>query len=215
MTTGELIKKLRTERGWTQQELGKRLGLQKSAIAKYENGRVTNIKRITLQKLGEVFGVSPTVFLEIDNAELQPKLSYPKGIIDLQSVPTKRLPVIGNVACGEPILAVQEYENYIDVDSDIKADFALKAVGDSMIGARIHDGDWILCKSQEMVNNGEIAVVEINDEVTLKRFNYYKDKNLVILKPENPKYNDLVYVDDEIDQIRILGKAIKAIIDVK
>lgn len=66
MTTGDVIRKLRKEKGWTQQELGDRLGVQKSAIAKYESGRVKNLKRTTIKKMSEIFNVDPMVFIDSD-----------------------------------------------------------------------------------------------------------------------------------------------------
>ena len=66
MTTGDVIRKLRKEKGWTQQELGDRLGVQKSAIAKYESGRVKNLKRTTIKKMAEIFNVDPMVFIDSD-----------------------------------------------------------------------------------------------------------------------------------------------------
>ena len=84
-----------------------------------------------------------------------------------------------------------------------------------MIGARIHDGDIIFVKKQEMVNDGEIAVVLVGEEATLKRFYYYQEQNMVILRAENPKYKDLVYTNEDINQIRVLGKAVAFQSDIK
>lgn len=77
-----------------------------------------------------------------------------------------------------------------------------------MTGARIMDGDIVFCRQQDMVNNGEIAVVLIADEATLKRVYYYPDKKKLVLQAENPKYEPFVYIAEELDQIRILGKAV-------
>ena len=93
-------------------------------------------------------------------------------------------------------------------DMDINADFCLTAKGDSMINARIQDGDIVFIKEMPMVDNGEIAAVIIDDEATLKRVYYYPEKNKLVLQAENPKYEPWVYVNEELNEIRILGKAV-------
>ena len=124
-------------------------------------------------------------------------------------MPASRMPLrLGKIACGEPIYAEREYEEYVYTGGAEGADFCLKAEGDSMIGARIHDGDVVFIRSQEMVDNGEIAAVIINDEATLKRVYFYPEENKLILTPENPRYAPLVYINDELDSIKILGKAV-------
>ena len=115
---------------------------------------------------------------------------------------------MGDIACGKPIFAEESYDGYIDIEEGINADFCLRAKGDSMIGARIMDGDIVIVKKQDMVQNGEIAVVLIDDEATLKRAYFYPDKNKLVLSPENPKYEPLVYIGEELNSIRILGKAV-------
>ena len=116
--------------------------------------------------------------------------------------------MLGDIACGKPIFANEERESYVQAGMNIKADFCLTARGDSMIGARIHDGDIVFCRSQTMVDNGEIAAVIIGEEATLKRVYYYPEKKKLVLQAENPKYEPFVYVGSELDEITILGKAI-------
>ena len=96
-----------------------------------------------------------------------------------------------------------------DSGANIDADFCVIAQGDSMINARIMDGDIVFVRKQEMVENGEIAVVIVNDnEVTLKRFFYYPELNQVVLQPENPAFRPMVYMNEELSHIRVLGKAV-------
>ena len=105
-----------------------------------------------------------------------------------------------------------------DIRRQIKgkyAFFCLKCKGDSMINARIYDGDIVFVRKQSMVNNGEVAVVLIEDEATLKRVFYYPDKAKLVLQAENPSFEPLVYIGEEIEQIRILGKAVAFQSDVK
>ncbi len=200
METGDIIKKLRKDHNLTQEQLGDILGVQKSAIAKYENGRVENLKRSTIQKMATYFNVSPLLFLGYD--DIDPKLD------NLYEVSTQTLPMLGSIACGEPIYCEEDRESYVLKGTEIKADFCLRAKGDSMINARINDGDIVFVRKQDIVNNGEIAVVIIDDSATLKRFYYYKEKNLVILKPENPKYEDIILAGESLENVRVLGKAV-------
>ncbi|MGM9681036.1 MAG: LexA family protein, partial [Eubacteriales bacterium] len=100
------------------------------------------------------------------------------------------------------------HESYIDASSDIDADFCLTAKGDSMIGARIHDGDVVFIKQMPIVDNGQIAAVIIDDEATLKRWYYYPDKQKLMLIAENSAYEPLVYMGEELNSITCLGRAI-------
>ncbi len=121
---------------------------------------------------------------------------------------TKKIPMLGEIACGQPRFANQEYDEYVEVGHGIKADFALTARGDSMIDAKINDGDIIFCTSQNTVNNGEIGVIIIDDEATLKRIYFDKVKKRLVLQPENKKYEPMVHVGEELENIRIIGKAV-------
>ena len=118
----------------------------------------------------------------------------------------KNVPLLGTIACGEPILAEENIENYVTVDVKANVDFALKCKGDSMINARIFDGDIVYIHSQPDVENGEIAAVLIGNEATLKKVHKYPNK--LVLSPCNPMYDDLVYSEEQLNDIRILGKAV-------
>lgn len=117
-----------------------------------------------------------------------------------------KVPLLGTIACGEPILAEENIEDYINMPEKTKGTFALRCKGDSMINARIFDGDIVFIREQPEVENGEIAAVLIEDEATLKRV--YKSANSIELRPENPTYKPLYYQNDDMNKIRILGKAV-------
>ena len=117
-----------------------------------------------------------------------------------------KVPLIGAIACGAPILADEHVEDYVDVPAHISADFALTCKGDSMINARIFDGDIVYIRQQETVDNGQIAAVLIDGEATLKRVRLFD--NHISLEPENPQYRPLVYWGEEMNAVRILGKAV-------
>ena len=123
-------------------------------------------------------------------------------------IETKKIPFLGEVACGEPIFTEQGVESYIATGTEIQADFALRAKGDSMIGARIMDGDIVFVRSQPTVENGEIAVVLIGDEATLKRVFYYPAQQKLVLNAENPRFEPFVFIGAELETVKVLGKAI-------
>ena len=116
--------------------------------------------------------------------------------------------MLGEIACGTPIFANEEHETYIDASAEIQADYCLTAKGDSMIGARIYDGDIVFIRKQSIVNNGEIAAVIIDNEATLKRWYFDEKKKKLVLAAENPAFEPLVFVGEELDSIVCLGKAV-------
>ena len=189
MHTGDIIRALREKQGMSQEALALRLGYRdRSSIAKIETGKV-DLSQSKLTELSEIFGVT---------------VHYLMG---LQPMPgTYKIPILGSIACGAPILAQQHIDGYTAVPEDIHADFALICKGDSMVGARIFDGDMVYIRQQETVENGEIAAVLIDGEATLKRVRYYDD--CLCLQPENPKYRPMMLWGEEMNQVRILGKAV-------
>lgn len=198
MNVGEYIKKLRIESGYSQEQLGNLLGVQRAAVQKWECGRVQNLKRETIKKLSEIFDVSPSTFIDSENF-----YEY-SNIIPLPNM--NRIPLLGNIACGEPILAEENIECDIDIPEDITADFALRCKGDSMMEARILDGDIVYIKQQPTVNNGEIAAVLIGEEATLKKV--YLTGDTLTLLACNSSYEPFVYSGSDLENIRILGKAV-------
>ena len=145
---------------------------------------------------------------DVDSQKLIAKNLSELARMQIRPITKKRLFVLGNVACGEPIFADEQRNTYIDVDSDFDADFCLTAKGDSMINARIFDGDILFVKSQPTVEDGEIAVVLIEDEATVKRVYYNKEDSILTLVPENPTYKPMRYQGEELNNIRILGKVV-------
>ena len=204
MSIGKRIKEERLKRKLSQEDVAKAISSTKQAVYKYESGIVTNIPTDKLEKIAQLFEVTPAYLMGWEDTP-SPDVTIIPGIFPLK---TKKLPIMGDIACGKPIFAEESYDGYIDIEEGINADFCLRAKGDSMIGARIMDGDIVIVKKQDMVQNGEIAVVLIDDEATLKRAYFYPDKNKLILNPENPKYEPLVFIGEELNSIHILGKAV-------
>lgn len=193
----KVLKLLRKEDKLTQIELGKRLGLSGSAISMYERGEREPELEV-LELIADYFNVS------IDYLHNGTELKIPNNIIPIPA--TKVVPLLGTIACGEPILANENIEAYVKVGENVSADFALRCKGDSMINARIFDGDIVYIRQQPDVDDGEIAAVLIGDEATLKRVHKYPNK--LVLSACNPMYDDFIYTDEQLNNIRILGKAV-------
>nr|DAP10360.1 MAG TPA: Repressor protein CI [Caudoviricetes sp.] len=188
----------------TLEDLGNKIGVSRQTIQRYESGVITNIPSDKIELLAKYLSTTPSYLMGWENSDSTLIETYE----NIYPIELKRFPLLGEIACGEPRFASEDRESYVEASTDIQADFCLKAKGDSMINARIQDGDIVFIREQPSVYNGEIAAVVIDDEATLKRVFYYPEKDLFILKAENPKYDDLVYSKSELDNIRILGKAI-------
>lgn len=203
MEMNQRIKERRLALNMTQEELAHKLGMQKSAIAKYESGRVENIKRSVLAKMAELLECSPAYLMGWDDEEPQiPQFS------NIFPISKKRIPLLGEIACGEPIFCNEDRESYIAAGTDVRADFCLKARGDSMTGARIMDGDVVFIQKDAEIVNGQIYAVEIDDEATLKRVYYDEAAQELRLLAENPKYPTMVYSGERLAHVHVLGKAI-------
>ncbi len=207
MTIGKRIKDLRTSLGMTQDELAKLTGYKsRSSIQKIESGE-RDITQSTIAAFAKALKVTPSVIMgweENNENNTAPDYSNIKGIMPLPEM--RKVPLLGAIACGEPIY--REEDEWISLPNDIKADFCLRCQGDSMIDARINDGDIVFIKACPEVENGQIAAVSIDNEVTLKRVFYYPEKNKLVLYPENKAYEPFVYMNEELNDIRILGRAV-------
>ena len=211
MTIGERIKKKRQESKMTLLEVANILGVQEATVQRYESGEIKNLKQHTIARLADIFHTSPAYLMGWEDEKETPLFTYD----NIFPVEKKKFPLLGEIACGKPIYADEDKESYVEAGADIKADFCLRAKGDSMINARILDGDIVFIRQQEMVNNGEVAAVIIDNEATLKRVYYYPESSKLVLNSENPAFEPLVYVGEELNQIRILGKAIAFQSDVR
>lgn len=207
MNIYDRIKHLRLQRNLSQQELAELVGYKTaSAINKIELG-LRDINQTKVKKFAEALNTTTNYLINGDvNNDID--VFSIKGIIPLPK--TRKVPRLGKIACGEPILAEENYEDYDDVPEDIKCDFTLICEGDSMINARIQDGDVVYFREQSQVENGDIAACLVDGDfetkATLKRFYKYDDK--IVLQAENPKYQPFVYVNEEMNKVRIIGKAV-------
>lgn len=200
--------------GKSRQDMCEALGVKYTTFTDWVKGNsYPRIDKIEL--MANYFGISKSDLVEemdLSNAD-----SSRISVSNIFKISLKKFPLLGEIACGKPIYANEDRESYVMAGTNINADFCLKAKGDSMINARIHDGDIVFIRQQDTVENGEIAAVVVNsdNEATLKRFFFYQEKALLILKSENPVYGDLIFQGNELDQVHILGKAIAFQSDVK
>jgi repressor LexA len=210
VTIGERIKKRRIESGLTVDELAEKLGKNRATVYRYESNEIEKLPTTVLEPLAKALGVSPGYLMgwEDENPSESNYESLYEKYDNIHPIHLKKFPMLGKIACGEPIYADEDRESFVMADMDIKADFCLTAKGDSMINARIYDGDVVFIKEMPMVDNGEIAAVIIEDEATLKRVYYYPEDSTLQLIAENPRYKPLIYQNEELNRIRVLGKAV-------
>lgn len=214
-TIGSRIRNRREELGLSQDELGKRLGYRsRSSINKIELDQ-RNLTQSKIKAIADALETTPAYIMGWDEPDQKLNEENLKFFDNLFPIQTKKFPLIGNIACGKPIFADEQFEAYIEAGANIKADFCLRAKGDSMIGARIYDGDIVFIRKQEMVDDGEIAAVLIDDEATLKRVYYDRENNVIQLFAENPQYKTMRFAGEELNHIRILGKAVALQTDIK
>lgn len=201
----------------TATSLADKIGLSKQAISMYASGS-RKPKRPTIKAIAEALNVNEAWLMGYDVPMERQDTSQILIASNIIPIPkTKKVPLLGTIACGEPILATENIESYVDMDSDIHADFALRCQGDSMINARIMDGDIVFIRKQDKVENGEIAAVLMDEcsesQATLKRVYISDDK--IRLCAENPNYQDMIFFEEDMNKVRIIGKAIAFLSAVK
>lgn len=186
-------------------ELSRRTGISKPRLSQYLSG-VYIPKADAICLISQALGINEGFLLGTSDSTVLDKIEPTKF---------KALPVVGEIACGAPVFANEEDDGIVITDVDTDADFCLIAKGDSMKDARICNGDTVFIKKTNVVSNGDIAAVVINDEATLKRVYYYPESEKLMLIPENNSYEPMVYVGEELEKIHIIGRAIAFKSDIK
>ena len=186
-------------------ELSRRTGISKPRLSQYLSG-VYIPKADAICALAQALGINEGYLLGTSES------IAPEQITDAKF---KALPRVGEIACGAPVFANEEDGGLIVTNVDTDADFCLIAKGDSMKDARICNGDTVFIKKTDVVSNGEIAAVVINDEATLKRVYYYPESEKLMLIPENNNYEPLVFEGEELEKIHIIGRAVAFKSDIK
>ena len=195
------IRDLRAKHGLTLEQVAQQVGVGRSTVRKWETGIIENMRRDKIAKLAAARHTTPGYLMGWSEEQ---ELPCPSNLSNLPTM--EKIPLVGAIACGAPILAQEHIEDYVDKPTHIRADFALTCKGDSMINARIFDGDVVYIRQQDTVDSGEIAAVLIDSEATLKRVRLFDDH--ISLEPENPQYRPIVLWGDEMNTVRILGKAV-------
>ena len=194
------INQLRNEKQISMKEAARGLGIPYTTYVGYEKGdREPNSEMLI--KIASYFSVSVD-YLICRSDDRNAKL--PSNIIPFPKMDT--VPLLGDIACGSPILAQENIVDYVKMPAEASGTFALRCRGDSMINARIFDGDLVFVRQQPDVENGEIAAVLIGDEATLKKVYKYPDK--LVLSACNPTFEDIIYRGNQLSEIQILGKAV-------
>lgn len=198
METHENIKRLREERGLSQEVLAEKVGYSdRSSIAKIEAGKV-DLSQSKIAAFAAVLNVTPAQLMGLTDAS-----SIPPGFEPLPE--TVRLPLVGQIACGTPITAEQNIEEYVDVPASLHASFVLRCRGDSM-DPTIQNGDLVYIRKQPTVETGEMAAVRIGTDATLKRV--YTTPSQLILQPDNRDFPPQVYTGPELEDVAIEGKVV-------
>ena len=201
MEMSKKIYLLRTENHLTQSEFAKIAGATDKAVSSWEKG--TRSPKLQYTKpICEHFGIDLHLFIDESNDIYKP--GFPSNILPMPKMVKK--PRLGTIACGKPILAVEEADEFDLVPEDIVCDFTLRCKGDSMIDARICDGDIVYIRSQPEVENGQIAAVRVGDEATLKKV--YYNGGRIILRACNPLYTDMEFEGERVNEMEVLGLAV-------
>lgn len=198
------IAELRRARGLKQADLAAELGISQASLSNWETGR-NEPDLQGLKQLSDIFAVSVDYLMKRTHNST-PAPAYPANIIPLPD--GYEVPLVGEIACGQPIPAIEDASETVMAPGHIRVNFALRCKGDSMINARIFDGDIVYIRAQEGVENGQIAAVRIGDEATLKKVYYNKQDGRLVLRACNPLFPDQVYEGEALNEIEILGLAI-------
>ena len=207
METHEVIKQLREQRGMSQDALAEKVGYKdRSSIAKVEAGLV-DLSQSKIAAFAKALGVSPAILIGVgEDSVLGSKDDLPSNLIPARF---RQAPLVGEIACGTPILAEQNIIDYIDVPEHIQCDFALKCRGNSMIDLGVKDGDVVYIRSQPEVQNGQVAAVIVDgaeSEATLKKF--FRYDNHVMLIPANSEEAPFAFYGEEMSRVHVQGLAV-------
>ena len=192
---GTKIRELRKQKKLTQTALAKKAGISQSALSDIES-QTKSPSVDTISLLASALEVTVSQLMGEDIQNIAPNLEYPAW---------RTVPLIGEIACGEPIIAQENIEGFVQVDGEVACDFALRCKGDSM-APRLLDGDLVFIRQQPSVEQGQIAAVLIGSEATLKHV--YVSSAGVQLIADNPAYAPIILTGEDAQNVRILGKAV-------
>lgn len=204
MNIGEILNKKRKEMGYSAEYIAEKIGVSPATMYRYENGDIKKIPLDKAKQLSKLLELDIFSIVDFDTAS-DLLFKYPASNLHPMQ-PTYKVPRLGRIACGDPITAEENIEDYDEVPAYIKCDFTLICRGDSMINARIYDGDIVCLKADAEIKSGDIAAVLVDsEEATLKRVQLFDDH--IILEPENPNYRPLAFWEEDMNRVRFVGKA--------
>lgn len=204
MSLSKVLKKRRKELGYTLLEIADMMNVTEATVQRWESGNIKSLRQERISKLAEILKTSPSVLMGWDEVESKTTL-IPDGFMPVPK--TVKKPRLGTISCGVPIDNPENFDGYDDVPEHINCDFTLTCHGDSMINARIYDGDLVYIRQQSMVENGQIAAVLVDGtEKLLKRV--YITEDSIALQAENPSYPPMIYTKEDMNRVTIIGRAV-------
>ena len=212
MELSEILKARRKELGLTLLEIAKRVGVSEATVQRWESGEIKTMRHGRIVKLAEVLELSPAQLMGWEDKAPADDYSKIPNVLPLPKV-IKKVPLYDGIACGDLRYADPQEVDMMELPDGVRADFAVRCYGDSMIEAHICDGDIVYIRKQDDVDDGEIAAVLIDDDATLKRV--YRKPYGVVLMPANSNYEPLVYTAEDCVNIRIMGKAVACLSKVR
>lgn len=191
---------------YSYEQLARLTGITRSSLQRYATGSTKKIPLEAIAAVEKALGYPVGYIMGWTEDPVKEEKVMPSNLVRLDTV--KYIPLVGEIACGTPILAQENIVEKVLLPSHVDATFALECHGDSMVGAGIEAGDVVFIREQPEVETGEIAAIMIEDCATLKKVYYDKMKSKLTLMPMNPSFDPFVYVGEEIRNIRIIGKAV-------
>lgn len=230
---GKLIKEKREAAKLTQSELAAAIGTTKQNVYKYEQGIITNVPMDKVEAMARALETTPAYLMGWEDSrgyvdvtlmalDIQKRrnVSYNEAEkiahtllevgwnSDFAVLPEmKSVPLVGEIACGAPMEAISNADEYVAMPKSVKADFALRCKGDSMDPV-LHDGDLVYIRIQQDVNDGKIAAVMVDGDATLKRVYHLPNRGGVQLVSENRNYLPMFYDENNSDELRVIGLAV-------
>lgn len=213
----DVIKKKRKELGLTLLDIAKAVGVSEATVQRWESGNIKNVRYEKIASLCSILQTTPAEVMGWDDldasvANLYPNWTPGETIENSKKKKGIKIPVLGYVRAGLPIDAVEEVLDYEEITPDMAAHgehFGLTIKGDSM-EPRMLEGDVVIVRKQETVENGDIAVVLVNgDEATVKKF--YRTDAGIKLVATNPKYDPFFFTPEEVNTlpVQIIGKVVE------
>jgi repressor LexA len=193
------IKYIRLKRGYTLAYMAKKIGITEATMQRIESGYIKNIKYEYIVEIARICDVTPQFLFgwELEEKNLKK--------IDIEQFDSLEILLLNNLTNNDLVIG-EENAEYLGNENNNKVGYAFKVKDNSMIGAKIQEGDIVFIKKQDSVNNGDIVLLFIGNEITLKRIFYEKDK--IILTSENSKYNPLIFEKNQSTNFIIIGKVI-------